>query len=238
MPFTLIELMIVVAILTILMALLLPALQSAREWSRRTVCVNNLKQCMTSLCVYASSNNEWLPPTRWGEPFVITGGVSQVLNDECGMTAGVVACPSGATGPTAANNGGVCPRYTWPSDTSWGQLSYHYWGGVSYYSGSTSWYGWPRGGYTPLAGITPTPRFGMTTSRCPLMWDISYNSTDAILSGYVTKPNRSNHSFPNSRIACGENILFADGHVEWRSLGVNGAGSEKFGSDYHNGFYW
>jgi prepilin-type N-terminal cleavage/methylation domain-containing protein len=132
--FTLVELLVVIAIIGILVALLLPAVQAAREAARRMSCGNNMKQMGLSLHNYHDVYKTFppggiTPGNCCGTPsaatwtlFILPYMEQQVLADTYNFNIWNDADPgrTGANGGTAGPNAAVCmtfvATYLCPSD--------------------------------------------------------------------------------------------------------------------------
>jgi prepilin-type processing-associated H-X9-DG protein/prepilin-type N-terminal cleavage/methylation domain-containing protein len=63
--FTLVELLVVIGIISVLIAMLLPALNKVRQQARTLVCASNMRQIGQMFAMYVDENRGWLPPLNW-----------------------------------------------------------------------------------------------------------------------------------------------------------------------------
>ena len=104
--FTLVELLVVISIIALLVSILLPALGSAREAARATVCATNLRSLGFAIVYYADDNNNFLPPgfgfynmtgTAWENNNYWATAISKYIDMDSGVyhgESGVMHCPT------------------------------------------------------------------------------------------------------------------------------------------------
>ena len=243
--FTLVELLVVIGIILLLLAILLPSLQNARELARRTVCANQLKQITNGLLIYAGNNQGCLPVgmAYQGTPRHRTGpwGAVQNFGGPNVLYAGPIAYANGVYENCSWSSGGFpnhiygyanlvtqgyftraqarsfyCPSWTHP-----------------YYQFNTKYPDGTQGGWTDLTIPMPTDwmyasyqyrdtfysgTFTSSTQCYPAQ--TSYAPTSAIMADVWCSDCDING---NNDVAygyvyghqVGYNTAYLDGHVSW-----------------------
>jgi prepilin-type N-terminal cleavage/methylation domain-containing protein/prepilin-type processing-associated H-X9-DG protein len=119
--FTLVELLVVIGIISILIAMLLPALNKARQQAKTVQCASNMKQIGTALLMYANESRGRLPPAYMG---LLSGhGHSQYWQQSLcagGFLPKDLWPPGGD--PMSTPNVLLCPASTVLTDPGTGQL--------------------------------------------------------------------------------------------------------------------
>ena len=80
---------VVIAIIAMLVTLLLPAVQAAREAARRAQCLNNVKQLALG-CINHESANNYFPTGGWGWRWVLDSDRGQNLDQPGGWIGNII----------------------------------------------------------------------------------------------------------------------------------------------------
>ncbi|MHC4386486.1 MAG: DUF1559 family PulG-like putative transporter [Planctomycetota bacterium] len=144
--FTLIELLVVIAILSLLLAVVLPAMRSAKEQAKQVYCKNNLKQLAMAAHTYNFDQDDYYPIARFTRQTVVTASatsdVSSVTEDsvESGSTV-VYQNTWDFTRVSVDGNDEIIPGTLWQGDTV---VKVQH---CPSYKGSDNWTGVPYTGY-------------------------------------------------------------------------------------------
>jgi prepilin-type N-terminal cleavage/methylation domain-containing protein len=210
--FTLIELLVVIAIIAILAAMLLPALATAKEKSKRAACLSNLHQIGIGSLMYAGDNRDYF------EPDAFNNGWGQQNPFEMDMTMVSMASTMGLNTNTTP---GATPSTIWTCPNRPGlpaASAPNVWAlGYQYYGGVTSWYvnGAAYPSASPIKSSSASPRWMLAADL--VLWFSTTSGTLAwgdpsapLGSGTELLPAHKQGALP-----AGGNELYADGSASW-----------------------
>lgn len=216
--FTLVELLVVISIISLLVALLLPALSAARDSSRTTLCVANTRSFMFGLTFYLQDANEiW--PTKGTSTGDTGDGFAGRLFTNGYLDPSLMICP---TAPTQYmfqygsaynpwNKNDTVFKEIWAGRTgyNWPFGTYYWFGG--YASGAATvgqpWRLWRQQDEFGAMRVFKNSHVGQPDKYSP-MWDHDLRRAENV-PGTPTRDNTSHGVNP------GRSFVFFDGHAKF-----------------------
>ncbi len=239
--FTLVELLIVIAIVSMLVGMVMPSLGRARELARRAACKANLKAIGNAMYAYATQSNTYpdVYPDRGGAYMVgaaVTDPKYSLKGNSCSMYLLVRLgdVPSSAF---------ICPstdHQVHPDENSGTNDDFRSHMNLSY-SMQVQRREQTSAGVAKPVRLNSEPTMAYLADRTPLTGDTSWKShssggseavpAEATLRGGITdadgqsnvQQNSYNHEYDGMRE--GQNVLYVDQHVEWKltpNSGIDG----------------